>query len=73
VKFRYQCTNNKYIVQREGLIQVLKNEDKNGIEFIKVFDFDNDKFKRISRKEILQNYTFDTESIEYLTNHYFFK
>lgn len=73
VTFRYQLGNSKYICQMDGLIDVLKNEDKNGIESIKVFHFPSNSFKRVSRKEILNNYTFDTEIFEYLSNHYFFK
>lgn len=72
VKFRYQMAE-QYIVQNSGLIEVLKNCDKNGIEFIKVFNPAKNNFIRISREQILQNYNWETENYLYLQNHYFFK
>ena len=72
IKFRFQLSE-QYIVQNTGLIEVLKQCDKNGIEFIKVFDTSKCKFLRISKSEILQNYSWETENYIYLQNHYYFK
>lgn len=72
VKFRYQSCE-QYIVQNTGLIEVLKSCDKNGVEFIKVFDPSKLGFVRISKSEILANYNWETENFEYLSTHYYFK
>jgi len=71
VKFRWQMSE-QYIVQNDGLINVLKNCDKNGIEFIKVFNPAKCNFVRISKSEILMNYNWETENYLYLSNHYYF-
>jgi len=71
VKFRYQ-SNEQYIVQGDGLLQVLKNCDKNGIEFIKVFNPEKQRFERISRADIRKNFSWDTEIDLYLDKHYYF-
>ena len=73
VTFKNQVGNSKYICQRDGLMEVLQKEDKNGIESIKVFDFQKNSFKRVSKKDILTWYTFDTEIIEYLSKHTYFR
>ena len=72
IKFKFQLSE-QYIVQNTGLIEVLKQCDKNGIEFIKVFDPSKCKFVRISKSEIVQNYSWETENYIYLQNHYYFK
>ena len=73
VTFMYQPGNSKYICQRDGLIEVIEKEDARGIESIRVFDYKSNSFKRVSKKELLNNYTFDTEVFEYLSNHYYFR
>ena len=73
VKFRWQLGNAYYIVQSEGLMNVLKNEDKNGIEFIKVLDPSSAKFVRSSKNDILNEFSFDTEMALYLSKHYYFR
>lgn len=71
VKFLFSG-NQHYIVQNDGLIEVLKNHEK-GVEFIKKFDFDKQKFVRVSRGEVLLNYSDEPENYLYLSNHYYFK
>jgi hypothetical protein len=54
-------------------MNVLKNEDKNGIEFIKVLDPSSAKFVRSSKNDILNEFSFDTEMALYLSKHYYFR
>ena len=71
VKFKYQSSE-QYIVQGLGLVDILKNCDKNGIEFIKIFNPAKHRFVRVSRQEILDNFSCETAAFEYLSKHYFF-
>lgn len=73
VSFRYKSTDNRFIVQEHGLIEVLKKYDLNGIESIKIFEPSKGKFSMVSKKTIFNLFSFDTETIQYLKNHYFFK
>jgi hypothetical protein len=73
IKFRFQTTNGRFIVQGSGLMNCLKTYDLNGVEYIKIFDPVKARFERISRDKILQMFSWQTEDYEYLKNHYFFK
>jgi len=73
VKFRYQSTNNRFIVQGSGLMDCLKTYDKNGIEYIKIFNPVKYKFERISKEKLFNLYSWETETLEYLKQHYYFK
>ena len=73
IKFKWMSTNNRFIVQGSGLMDVIKNYDKNGIEYIKIFDPVKCAFKSISRAKILQLLSWETEALIYLKNHYYFK
>lgn len=73
VKFNFQSTNGQFITQGSGLMDVLKEYDKNGIKYIKIFDPVKYTFKSISRNKILQFFSWETETHEYLKNHYYFK
>jgi len=73
VKFSWKSTNNRFIVQGSGLMEVLKQYDVNGVEYIKEFDPVKARFVQISRSKLLQAFTWETETHEYLKNHYFFK
>ena len=73
VKFQFQITEGKFITDLFGLVDVLKTNDKNGVEYIKMFDPAKNKFKRASKQDILKFYTWYTEQHEYLTSHYYFK
>ena len=53
-------------------MDVLKVHEK-PIEFIKKFDFERQRFVRVSKAEILANYSWDNEVVLYLENHYYFK
>jgi hypothetical protein len=73
IEFRYKSTDNKFIVSANQIADCLKTYDAHGIKSIKRFDPSKNTFKRVSRAEILNLVSFDTESVLYLENHYFFK
>jgi len=75
VKLRWRSIDSLFIVQGSGLIEALKTDDseKKGIEYIKEFDPAKCAFKRISKSDLLANYSWETESYLYLQNHYYFK
>lgn len=73
VKFQFQSTNNRFIVQGSGLMEVLKKYDLNGVEYIKIFDPVKCTFKRVSKKFILSFFSWETEVYLYLKDHYYFK
>ena len=73
IKFKWMSTNNRFIVQGSGLMEVIKNYDKNGIEYIKIFDPVKYRFVQVSRAKILQLFNWETETLLYLKDHYFFK
>lgn len=73
IKFNYQSTDGQFITQGSGLMDVLKEHDKNGVKYIKVFDPVKYTFKSISRAKILQLLSWETESLIYLKDHYYFK
>lgn len=73
ISFQYRSTNKNFIFQSGGeLVEILKKAET-GVETIKEFDPNKATFKRISKKDLLQCFNWETETIEYLTNHYFFK
>ena len=73
ISFQYRSTNKSFIFQSGAeLIEILKKAET-GIETIKEFDSNKATFKRVNKKEFLQRFNWETETIEYLTNHYFFK
>lgn len=73
IKFRYQTTNGRFIVQGQGLMNCLKTYDKNGIEYIKIFDPHKYTFKQVSKETLFNLFSWDTETMEYFKNHYYFK
>ncbi len=73
VKFQWKSTNNRFIVQGSGLVDVLKQYDVNGVEYIKEFDPFKETFKRISRNKLLNAFSWETETYLYLQSHYYFK
>ena len=73
VKLKWKSTNNRFIVQGSGLMDVLKQYDANGVEYIKEFDPIKSTFKRIARAKLLQAFSWETETYLYLQTHYFFK
>jgi hypothetical protein len=73
VKFNFQSTNGQFITQGAGLMDVLKKHDKNGVRYIKIFDPVKYTFKRISKEKLFNLYSWETETLEYLKNHYFFR
>lgn len=73
VKFNYQTTNGQFITQGSGLMDVLKEYDKNGIKYIKIFDPAKNTFKQVSKDKLLSLFSWDTESLLYFKSHYYFK
>ena len=73
VEFHFQGTASKFIVSANQIAECLKTCGKNGVKSIKRFDPSKNTFKRVSRADILNFVSFDTESVLYLENHYFFK
>jgi len=73
IKFNYQTTNGQFITQGNGLMDVLREYDKNGIKYIKIFDPFKYTFKSISKEKMLSLYSWETETYLYLKDHYYFK
>ena len=74
ISFQFQQTNGKFLFQSSfDLMKILKDYDKNGIDFIKELDPFKGTFKKVSKKDILNFVSWDTEVAEYLKNHYYFK
>lgn len=74
VKFLFKHTENMFILQgSNALVEVLKKYDQSGIDTIKEYDRSKQAFKRISKRDILNFSSWDTEAFIYLQNHYYFK
>lgn len=72
IKFKFQTPDNYFIIQESGIMDVLKKYDKNGIEYIKQFEPSKAKFIQISKKELLNRFSWNTETHLYLQKHYYF-
>ena len=73
ISFQHRSTNKNFIFQSgDELLEILKKA-QTGVETLKEFDPNKATFKRVNKKEFLQRFNWETETIEYLTNHYFFK
>ena len=76
VTFQNGSHNKRIICQGKGFLETLKEEEEQtakGIESIKIFDTKNSKFKKVSKSFIKSLFSWETETIIYLNNHYFFK
>jgi hypothetical protein len=73
IKFNFQSTDGQFITQGAGIMDVLKQYDKNGIKYIKIFDPVKCTFKAIRKAEILQRLSWEIEAYLYLKDHYYFK
>ena len=74
ISFLYQNTDGKFIFKTSfDLMNILKNKDKNGIDYIKEFNPAKNNFVKVSKNDILKFCSWDTEVLEYLKNHYYFK
>lgn len=76
ISLKYKSTDKKFIFQAgEELKYILETYDnqKKGIEFIKVFDGSKNNFVKITNAEILNFFSWDTETSIYLEDHYYFK
>lgn len=73
VKLAWQG-NDKFIIPQADLPKALKSMDiSKGIEYIKVFDLDKNRFKAVSKAFILKLYDWETENIEILQSIPYFK
>lgn len=61
------------ILTNENILNVLKYNEGKTIKCIKLFNYANEKFCRISAKEFINLNGYNTELIEYCKNHYYFR
>lgn len=74
ITFLFQSTKGKFIFQNANdLLFILKNYDKNGIDKIQEFNPTKGKFEKVSKADILSFVSWETETAEYIKNHYYFK
>ena len=71
ITFLIKSSNRNFIFQNgKELVYILKTFDLAGVESIKVLD--KEKFKRVSKNDLLSFFTWDTETMEYLKEHCYF-
>lgn len=69
----WKNNDSKFICQGHGLMNtIIKHEQGKGIEYIKKFDTKTNSFKRISKKDILSYFSWDTEPHLFLKAHSYF-
>jgi len=73
IKFLWKAIDGKFILHGEELANVIKTHGEKGIEYIKMFDPNDNKFKQVSKSQILRFQSWNTETFEYLKNHSYFK
>ena len=74
IEFLHMTTEHKFICgQDAGFMEILKKYDRAGVKSIKVFNPVKNNFKRISKADILNFFSWDTEIYIYLKDHYYFK
>lgn len=72
VKFSFTSVNDKFLTTDLG--RTIKEHDPGrGIDYIKEFDPVKNTFKRISKADILRFHSWNTESLDILKSHYYFK
>ena len=72
ITFQFKMSDKQFLFQKGAdLVHILKNYDTNGIDSIKVMTEKN-TFKRISKKDFLNFFSWDTETFIYLSSHYYF-
>ena len=76
ISLRYRGTNGKFMFQEahelKYILETYDNPQK-GIEFIKEFNHTKSNFIKVSKESILKFCSWETETILYLENHYYFK
>ena len=76
IQLSWRISNSQFIFQNGlELKHILETYDKEnkGIDFIKTFDSKKQKFVRISTKELLNIFSWETDFMEFSKTHYFFK
>jgi len=74
ISFTWKNTDGKFIFQNgESLVKLLKLYDSKGIDFIKEFNPQEGKFKRVSKKDLLTVFSWETETSIFLKDHFYFK
>jgi len=67
-------TDSKHLFQTgDELVKIIKEYGGKGIDKIKQFDSTKDTFKKISKKDLLAFFDWQTEAYIFLQNHPFFK
>jgi hypothetical protein len=73
ISYLWKSTNNIFIFQEgNDLVTILKNNEAKEIEFIKIYDPLRCGFKRISRRDFMDFFKFETEAHLTLKNNSFF-
>lgn len=73
IKYAWTRFNNQIITTQQDLAKTIKETDPGkGIEYIKEFNPSKNSFKAISKKQILNLVSWDTEATEFLSKHSFF-
>ena len=70
---RFSRSTERYIVQDKELFALIKANEGEPIEMIKVSETYDPKFKRCSKALILRQFSWDTEIIEYFKKLPYFK
>lgn len=71
ITFLHRTSDKQFLFQKgKELVHILETFDHTGIENIKILE--QGKFKRVSKKDLLSFFSWDTETMEYLKNHYYF-
>ena len=76
ISLSWRLVRGKFIFKNGSeLMHILKEYDKEskGIDFIKQFDPSKGQFVRISKKDFLNRFNWETEAFLYLQDHYYFK
>jgi hypothetical protein len=73
VKFAWTITGGQLITTQDQLANAIKDNDPGrGIEYIKEFNPVKGSFQKVSKKQILNYLSWDTEATEILSKHTFF-
>ena len=74
ISFSHRLSEGKFIFQDgKDFLNLLKQYDSKGIEYIKEFNYAKNNFIKVSKKDILNRFSWDTETALFLQNHYYFK
>ncbi len=72
VKFAWTINGGKFMTTDVGAT-IKAHDSGRGIEYIKVFDHQKNRFVKISKSDILKFHSWNTESLLTIKSHNFFK